>query len=285
MARFNIYRYQLLPIEQGAQLSLFDNQTLTTAQLRQRKNEFFAKAVTEVDSFESPRAELVHRLELYSDELIVIRIAVNRRQRIETKDFETRQVDDWPSLLVVINNDPNIQLMAIEVESRGFRKTQTVAGILQSGFNASLQKYSLHMSIMPIFDKADFWEVVDEYRNQITQVKFEMVSPNMSSIAESLKLDLHALHDLTNTQETTLELTSDKNASLTLPKDNEFLNSLVDYSANGGGNISVKARGVKKTIRTSDSVKEFEIGDLEISANDTEQLAAAVKLIDRTMRE
>lgn len=86
----------------------------------------------------------------------------------------------------------------------------------------------------------------------------------MSNITKSLKLDLRALSTSTNTQETDLRLKSDENGSLSLNKEDEQINSLVDYSAKGCGNISIKVRGVKSTVQTKKHCKKIEIDSAEI---------------------
>jgi hypothetical protein len=283
MARFHLYRYQLLPIEQEVQLD-FDSHVLHLDELKQRKNEFFVKTLAEMKKLEWSRADIKHKMVYNAGNSIAFLVGANRGQTIETEDFERLTIDDWPSALVAIDNEPTVQMMAIEVEHRAFHKTRTLAGILQDNLNKALRQYLLHISIMPIFDKAEFWQIVSTYKGQITRVRFDMVSPNMSNIAASLKVDLHELNRSTNVQHTTLELKSDKRNSLTLSPDDETISSLVDYSSKGGGNISVKVRGLQKIIQTSDSTKEINAGDIEISVNSPEQLPETMKMLNGLMR-
>jgi hypothetical protein len=239
----------------------------------------------EMEELQWSRAEISRKI-MYNDKgMLVLRIGANRGQTVETKDFELQRIEDWPSALVVVNNEPTVQIMAIEVEHRAFRNTDTLAGILQENINRELRPYLLLIRIVPIFDKADFWQIVNEYKGRITKVSFDMVSPNMSNISASLKLDLHELNRSANVQQTTLELRSDKRDSLTLSPDNKMIDSLVDYSSQGGGNISIKIRDLTKMIKTSDSIKEINIGEIDVSANSPQQLAEAIKMVNGLMKQ
>jgi len=85
----------------------------------------------------------------------------------------------------------------------------------------------------------------------------------MSNISDSLKVDLVAWNKTTNTQETKINLKSDKNAHLTFKDGDEPVSSIVDYSSSGGGNITIKVRGLSRKISTNDKVIEIGIKDFE----------------------
>lgn len=68
----------------------------------------------------------------------------------------------------------------------------------------------------------------------------------MTNLTDSLELDLRSLHNDTNTQKTKLELNAEKDSYLTLDEKSGLVNSIVDYSAKGGGDISVKVDTIKK---------------------------------------
>jgi hypothetical protein len=53
------------------------------------------------------------------------------------------------------------------------------------------------------------------------------------------------------------------------------VSSLVDYAAQGGGNISLRLKGIKRTIKTSKTVKTTEIEQAE--ANDPQTAVALIK--------
>lgn len=59
-------------------------------------------------------------------------------------------------------------------------------------------------------------------------------------------------------------------------EDNKVLQGLVNYSSEGGGNISLKIEGFNKTYHTSNTVKEITLGDVEMTGN-PEQIVEILK--------
>ena len=80
----------------------------------------------------------------------------------------------------------------------------------------------------------------------------------------------------TNSTRNKLKLESDPEAPLHLEESNSTLQGLVDYSSEGGGNISLKVEGVKKTYNTSKTVKEVQLGDMEIQGS-AQEVASVIK--------
>ena len=61
---------------------------------------------------------------------------------------------------------------------------------------------------------------------------------------------------------------------------NNDINGLVDYSANGGGNIGVKFKHDRKKYQTAESIKvELETTEVEIQTADAAQLESFVNSI------
>jgi hypothetical protein len=183
-----------------------------------------------------------------------------------------------PSVFLVINNDPNVQLIAIEYDSRAFTRPSTVINILENNINPLLEKLWLRIYIRPLFSKNEFWDVVRSHKNRLKCVEFFMLAPNLASISKGLQLDLAELKNRTNSAKTDLTLRSPKNENLTLSEDDEFIQSLVYYSSEGGGTIHVTAKNVKKKIKTEDSVKSVEVDEINfVVDNAPYQLVQALK--------
>lgn len=274
--RFQFFRYQILPVSQAVQLPLDDSFT-SLEDLISKKNDFFLEALTQIQEFEYSRSELVHQITYNRNNIVVLKLGVNRDLNRETRNFEVQELDTWPSTLILVNNAPNVQKLAIELERKAFQGANTVASILEENLNRLLSSRQLHVRFSPIFESNKFWDIVEQYPTSIVKVVFDMISPNMSNISNSLRLDLKALNQATNTQETSLTIASDKNSHLTLTRDNEFINSLVDYSAAGAGNITVKIRGLKRKIQTANNVTETSLSSAEIANVHPTKLLEALK--------
>lgn len=98
----------------------------------------------------------------------------------------------------------------------------------------------------------------------------------MANISGSLSDDLKDFAKATNSARNKLKIESDPEAPLHLEEDNRTLQGLVNYSSEGGGNISLKIDGVKKIYHTSKTVKEIQLGDMEMQGN-AEEVALVIK--------
>ncbi len=99
----------------------------------------------------------------------------------------------------------------------------------------------------------------------------------MANISGVLSDDLKNLAKGTNTAKTLLEIDADDDSTLHIDKQNKQVGDLVEYASEGGGNISLKAKGVKKRIQTANAVKSVEIGEIEISGDNAERIAEILK--------
>jgi HrpA-like RNA helicase len=271
---FHLYRYQILPITQDFPFQTQFDPTITSlSDLTDKKNYFFLRALKEIEEFTHYRNKLIHKKHIDEDNnIIMIRLGVNRSITLSRRDFTEEELENWPTIVIFVNNSPSVQIVAIQIDYKVFYRTNTVVHILEDSINPILRRYQLKAHFSAIYDKNEFWELVDKYQNKIIEAKFEMISPNMSNISQSLRLDLDELHRRTNTQETQLKLKSDKSASLVLPRYDKFIESLVEYSSLGGGNITLKIVGLKKNIKTQSTVKEISMDALLISGSDPQQL-------------
>lgn len=245
--QFDVYRYQILPLSRILQLSLFgDVPDLDT--LLSRKNDILYDCLLKLNSFQYSRAETTFRRWVVDEDTVLFRIGVDRPIKRTTKDFNEEELDSWPFIHVIFQNDSSVQKLLIEVNRRVFQNSSTIAKqLIENNINKILAKYNLVLHIEPIFEKDDFWKVVYKYEGQINWVKFSLVTPNMSNISGVLSDDLKVLATSTNATNTKLKLSSDKGSNLALSEENNILNGLVEYASQGAGNISIKIKGLKTT--------------------------------------
>ena len=76
-------------------------------------------------------------------------------------------------------------------------------------------------------------------------------------------------------------MNSDKSSFLTPSKEDELVHSLVEYSSKGGGDISIRAKGVKKRIHTSKGINEINIDEIVIEGATQENLVGIFKDLTR----
>lgn len=273
---FHIFRYQILPTSQLLQMQ-FDSSISSIDELTKKKNQFFEDSLKELKSFRYSRTELIHKFEDLGNNLFVLKVAANRSLNRSTRQFTEEEIENWPPALIFLNNDPTVQKMAVQFNRKVFFNTNTIAQILENSLNPLLHKHQLSVVFEKLFDKKEFWDLVDKYSNRIVQTDFELVSPNLANISKNLEIDLKRLYKITNTQKTNLKLNSDKDGALDLPKTDPYISSIVDYASQGGGNITLKVRGVKKKIKTKDSVSEVVIDEAELTAASGKDLLKIVR--------
>lgn len=214
---------------------------------------------------------------LFEDQFIFILFGHQRFVNVHDKEFKENQVEDYPSIRVFINNDPQVQKIAVEHNRLSFNSPETVIKMLEQNLSRYLKKYNLRIYIEPTFEKEEFWHFVEENKEKITQVNFELISPNMANISGALKIDLSQLNLDTNTHKTVIQLNSEKNSHLTLDQNNDLVNSLVDYSSQGGAGVSVKIRGIRKRFEMKEKIKEIAIDEIELSTDNADDIKELLK--------
>lgn len=272
---FELFRYQLLPIDRFIQGNLLTG-VGSIDELISRKNEFFSEAISGAKNFSDKRHQTITKKLYEKDDFFLLRIAHNKSIHRETKDFRDEVIDNWPSILVAIWNNPEKQFIAVQRRSTAFSSCETVVRMIINAISSQLSHHHLRAIHEPLFEKQHFWSLLHQYQGRIKSVEFEIITPNMANISGSLSDDLKDFAKATNSARNKLKIESDPEAPLHLEEANRTLQGLVNYSSEGGGNISLKIDGVKKTYHTSKTVKEIQLGNMEVQGN-AEEVASVIK--------
>jgi hypothetical protein len=260
-ATFVTFRYQLV-VDKSLPINMFEKYE-TAEQIRADKNNIFQRVLTG-DNFEfkGGNSQLTSKF-LYTDNVMsYYRLGVKRTTTLYSQDLLAHSEDNYPNFIIAFNNDPTIQKIAIQSNTSAFKEVNTVSNIIQETLEAQLKPFNLSFYAEPIYDKQEFWNIVRKYPKKITQLTFDLISPNMANITKNLQLNLKQLYEDTNTHKTKVELNADKESYLDIKPESKFVNSLVDYSADGGGNIYMRVSGVRKLLHTAQSPEEFNIDKL-----------------------
>lgn len=272
--RFHLFRYQLLPRDRYFQGDLYGPNSIE--ELIKQKNELFSAALRAPTLFKSERTEINAQKLVDSEDFFLYRIAVNRSVNLETKDFGSRSVDNWPKVWVAIWNHPDKQLIAVQHRTQAFQKPIAAVRLLMKSLEDPLSRHQLVAASEPLFEERVFWDLVDKHKGRIKKVEFELVTPNMASISKALPDDLRSFAKRTNAVKSTLSLESDPESALVLEKTDEVVEGLASYTSEGGGNVSISLTGVKKKISTSTTVKEIEVADAKLEG-DADAVAEILK--------
>jgi hypothetical protein len=252
----------------------------TVEELIARKNEFFSEAISEAISrtgaFSDQKHETITKKLLAQGHFFLLRIAHNKSIHLETKEFRNETIDHWPSILVAIWNEPDKQLIAVQKRTTAFSSCEVVVKMILGKLSNYLVQHHLRAIYEPLFEKKQFWSILDQYKGKVKFVEFEIVTPNMANISGTLPEELKEFAKQTNSIKNKIKIESDPEASLHLEKENSTLRGLVNYSSEGGGNISLKIEGIKKIYHTSKTVKEVTLGETQVQGN-AEEVVKALK--------
>lgn len=274
---FELFRYQLLPVDRFLQANLITGVS-SIEELISRKNEFFYEALDGAKNFSSGRYQSITK-KLYQDpDFFLFRVAVNRSIHVETKDFTDDVVENWPSLLVAVWNAPDIQMFAVQKRTTVFPRCESAVKMILGAIEGQLAHHHLRAIHEPLFEKEKFWSLISKFEGRIKSVDFELITPNMANISGSLPNDLKEFAKHVNSTRNHLKIESDPQAPLHLEEDNDTLSGLVEYSSQGGGNISLKIDGIKKKFNTATTVKEVHLSDVELEGS-AEGIATVIKEI------
>lgn len=267
---FKLYRYQLLPLDRNATKDMFS--TYSVEEMVALKNTFFAQALASMKDPKWGDSTIIVKVKELIGDLISIQFAPSRPLVRETPDSRREKVDHWPHIAAFALNSPHEQLLLVQVRQAAFASTDTVVNLIQKGTKRTLESIGLTVQVEPLFDKKLFWSLVEKHRNRITEVGFEFITPNMANISKVLADSLKTLAKQSNAVREELTLTSHPATSLDIPANDPLITGLVDYSSEGGGNISLKIKGLRKRLHTSKAVREIDISELELTAEPAQLL-------------
>lgn len=263
LINFRLYRYHLLPLSTDeTQTSMFPTNKMKTSEVKEKKNIFFNEVLSSL--IESKNNSNPIRLHHQDEEYFVYKIAQKKTARI-TQDFKNQTISNEPYSYVIINNDDTVQKIAISENGEAFSNTDVVKNILAKVFRKELEPFQLNIAIEPLFDSQNFWEYVNKYKDELTYINFQYIKPNLAAISKSLPSDFKKFAENVNSHESHLTIKAPEKGVLeNINKKNPIVNGLVEYSSNGGGNIKLKVKKVRKHLNTTDKPVIQQIDELEI---------------------
>ena len=277
--RFDLYRFQIVPnsTQEGG---LFD---LPLEEVITRKNEFFGDILSRKRKkiFSKRHDGIATKTVANLDGFTVFRLGNKKHKRVQNKNLEKIEVEDYPDVYVLINNDPEVQTIAISKNIDAFSESLVVAGILEKSFAVPLAAYQLSIYIQPVFEEKSFWSLVKRYEGKIKSLKFDLIKPNLANISGSFRNEIRSLADNVNSHRTEVKLNAPKEAALeNVNEENGQIDDLVKYASKGGGEISVRVKGMSKTMKTNKSIKEITISEMTLKG-EPEEVVEALKTILR----
>lgn len=158
---FHLFRFHLLPItSNNAQTSLFEENKLSIEVLKEKKNTFFKNILDGLVKSKSNSHPLI--LHAHEKNYYMFKLA-QKKTTIITKNFKNQTIDNEPYVYVLINNDEDVQKIAISENHEAFSNPDVVKNILKKAFQRDLQKFDLNIEIEQLFSSVNFWEYVQKH--------------------------------------------------------------------------------------------------------------------------
>lgn len=204
-----------------------------------------------------------------------------RRNIPEENDFAVKEDVDYPYCNVLFNldNSPETgQRIAFEYNQAVFQSPRVQIDELEEQINLLLLGSGFAISINPIFDQKDFWNLVEKYQGDIERLIFSYAVPNLFDLKNSLSDDLKNSGKKYGITNTTIEF-ENKAGKLTIPKDDIFMQQSAEYTSKGGGFFRLKVKGINSEFKSKKNVKTREIQNIDLATPDQKSFEAALKII------
>jgi hypothetical protein len=104
-----------------------------------------------------------------------------------------------------------------------------------------LKSYALEVSIRPVIESTDFWQVVDQY-SDIEKVRFYIPPPNLPMLDRGVLDGIHEIEETTKSSEASLTLIAGPGESLELSRGDKNLQDLIDVGSHGSKPTEYKTR-------------------------------------------
>lgn len=198
----------------------------------------------------SQRIDFMHRQHLFTyvhiqnlDETIVVgRLGRKETERAtdapETGYAPVRlEVHRAVNLFLDTSSDPNGQKLALQVDP----KVGTPSSLLNSlveHINNSNPDGPWIIDVRAMIDEVSFWEAVDAHENEITNVTFKLVAPNIFGFTDNVAEEMKAVRDENNANIATVSL--DNKEGLKLKTDS--IRNAVKYVSAGGGIVTLRGK-------------------------------------------
>lgn len=277
---FAYYTFQLSAKKNTGDVVLLDGTKMDIKKIISQKNKLFADAlVNKTYRFSYKSYSLNHKLIYAAEPYYVFRIANYKKLKAE-KNFKEVYYDNEPSILVVIQNIPSKQTIAIQKDSSVFSSVDSISLILKNTIWNILHEYELKPEINNKFDEKEFWDLISKHKDIIKSIKFEFVKENNEELYRSISEEISDFSKDINSHKTVVQYTAPDDGYLEkINQKNKRLQDMVHTSSLGTAPITVKIGGHTHTISTKNKTITKEFGDIEIEGKTKEDIAYILKQI------
>lgn len=227
-------------------------------------------------NFRKRGADLAYVFTLKQGKYIVSKIG--RKSQIKRTlspehNFEIRDEENWPfcNVIFFLGDDPEKgQKIAFEYKSSVFTSPFDQLKVFSEKLNETLSTYGYVISINPITEQKEFWNLVDENKGKIEKLCFTFNTPNLFNLNKSLSDDLKGVGKEFQSNRVSIDI-ENSDGKLEVPRENELVKQGVEYVARGGGEYALKIKGkARRVLKSSNNIvtRSVEIEDFEVEVLD-----------------
>lgn len=276
---FNLFMYQIVPISEHVQLSLpLDNQSTITSleDLLLIKNKIFINSLISVVQSNNYDERFNIEIEDLGKDLYVVKYGFRRHIKHITKEFQEKNVESWPYIYIIIDNNDDKQNIAIQIDRSVVRNTSTISRYIQKLLNDALRVYNLAVYIRPRVRVGDFWYLVQKHKGKIKKVQFELITPNLADLSGKLDEGLKNFFKATKSNENKVVMEAGEGGSLSFSHDDPNIVGIVEYAMKGGGGVKLGFKGYKEMVDLKRKVVTREIDEVSITSMGPEGLSERI---------
>ncbi|MBD5417000.1 MAG: hypothetical protein HDR50_04940 [Desulfovibrio sp.] len=259
---FKLYRYQILPISKQYDLRFSLEDVIAN------KNRLFAESLMKINPESSSTSKINYRITIEENTLSKFLLVISREKNVKyyRKDHVKDIIPSFPPAYILIDNANDIQIIAVQ-NTIEYSSTEQIIKVLIDRINAKIKYMNLYVKYSSIYRESSFWKFVENHKNEIAYVYFEIITPNMSSISKNLSDDFKRIAKATNAVSTKYKIQANMDSHLNIDRDNRDIAGLADYTSRGGGESKIKLRGTKIDFRSNDFQLQVEIPEIDIPRN------------------
>lgn len=118
------------------------------------------------------------------DGIIILNLSNKKQKHRINEELKQEAYDDYPYVMVIIDNRPGVQRILIEQNQSVFKDPKTPAKILQKAFNKEMMQHMLSIELYAQYPVKEFWKEVDNHPEGFKKVIFHLPCLNLERLTK-----------------------------------------------------------------------------------------------------
>lgn len=181
------------------------------------------------------------------DEVYVMRVANVTNVTITDEHLKSKNYADYRNCLVIIDNRPGIQRIAIERKTKAFSDTKTVAGILEASLCKLLRQKLLKVKLTAVYGTNVFWTTLNDYPDGFRKVRFHFPHLNLERLTKVMDKYLKTAREDWDS-DLDFSFGANEGGVVKINPNNERQRALVEGASGGGVWIEMYPKGKRLPV-------------------------------------